>query len=217
MGPGREGAWPRGRVSRALHSGGRLRSGAGEAGSRAPGTRSKAFRGAAGGAETQELLQELRPAPAAAPAAVSAPCTPSIPHALRESPTPRLLQRCARWLRARMPRAAVVATVAAAAVAPAAAAAAAAAPGPGEVRGVRGGDLGSALGVRFGRQAMRSRVSRSHRASPPSSLSPSLARAEAALVGLELVMPGAPCGLIPHLQGVAEMVIDRDLLGFPWD
>lgn len=52
------------------------------------------------------------------------------------APHPCLLQRCARWPRARMPRAAAATAAAAAlAVRPAAPAAAAAAPGPGEVRG----------------------------------------------------------------------------------
>lgn len=65
------------------------------------------------------------------------------PHPLQRPRTPRpegapdpcLLQRCARWPRARMPRAAAATAAAAAlAVRPAAPAAAAAAPGPGEVR-----------------------------------------------------------------------------------
>lgn len=63
--------------------------GARESRARAGGTRAKVLRGAAGGAETPTPLQKPRPAPAVAPAAVSAP------RALREPPTPRLLQRCA--------------------------------------------------------------------------------------------------------------------------
>lgn len=171
------------RVRRALASGGSRRFAAGEARARAPRTRSRALVGAAGGAEAPGLLQEPRPIPVAAPPASSGPRAPRLPYAPRESHTPRLLPRCARWLRARMPRAAA-ATVAAALVAPAAAAAAAAAAqGPGEVRGARGWGLGPALGVRSGRRAVRSHLSGTHRASPPYPSRSWLARAEAALGG----------------------------------
>lgn len=80
---------------RAPARGGSHRFGAREAWARAASTRAKVLGGAAGGAETQALLQEQRPAPAAAPAAVSGPRASGVP-AHRGSPPPLARSRSAR-------------------------------------------------------------------------------------------------------------------------
>lgn len=64
---------------RALAWGGSHRFGARECWARAAGTRAKVLGGAAGGVETQALLQEQRPAPAAVPAALSGPRACGVP------------------------------------------------------------------------------------------------------------------------------------------
>lgn len=130
------------------------------------------------------------------------------------APHPCLLQRCARWPRARMPRAAAATAAAAAlAVRPAAPAAAAAAPGPGEVRGAPEpgsgwpGGWGSVGGGR-GLCVCTSPDAAERLLHPP----PGAGRrpCSVGLVGgLEggRAKRGAPSRPLPHLQCAAEMEV----------